>query len=185
MPVTHVSARHQHFPENNRVLCSWLCAQKADLFVHTSDLGMDSAGTLEDLHLAAEWILGFAAESVCVPGNYDVGDRVEIMPTQPVNNARLTKWRDLIGPDDWSRDQGVIEAGDILLHHLEEALAFLLGVADAKDAPLAYHPCGGAPCCFVAALDFAAPVATGHAAIRAPPEFTGSAPAFPSSPGEA
>ena len=102
---THLSASHEHFSQNNRVVSQWLSAQKADLIVHTGDLGMDCAGTLEDLHLAADWIGNFATEIVCVPGNHDVGDRIAIKPSQPVNDARLAQWRDLIGPDYWSLDQ--------------------------------------------------------------------------------
>ena len=103
---THLSANHEHFSRNNLAVTQWLCAQQADLIVHTGDLGMDCAGTLEDLHLAADWISGLATELVCVPGNHDVGDRVEIKPSQPLNDARLAQWRDVIGPDYWSMDQG-------------------------------------------------------------------------------
>jgi alkaline phosphatase D len=103
---THLSASHEHFSHNNRVVSRWLSAQQADLIVHTGDLGMDCAGTLEDLHLAADWLSGFAVEMVCVPGNHDVGDRVAVKPSQPVNDIRLTQWRDVIGPDYWSLDQG-------------------------------------------------------------------------------
>lgn len=103
---TYLSASHEHFSRNNLAVTQWLCAQQADLIVHTGDLGMDCAGTLEDLHLAADWISGLATELVCVPGNHDVGDRVEIKPSQPLNDARLAQWRDVIGPDYWSMDQG-------------------------------------------------------------------------------
>jgi 3',5'-cyclic AMP phosphodiesterase CpdA len=103
---THLSASHEHFSHNNRIVSQWLSEQNVDLIVHTGDLGMDSAGTLEDLQLAADWLSGFAAEIVCVPGNHDVGDRIAVKPSQPVNDARLTQWRDLIGPDYWSLDQG-------------------------------------------------------------------------------
>jgi len=103
---THLSASHLHFSQNNLAVTQWLEAQQADLIVHTGDLGMDCAGGLDDLHFAADWISGFAAEMVCVPGNHDVGDRVEIKPSQPLNDARLAQWRDLIGPDYWSLDRG-------------------------------------------------------------------------------
>ena len=103
---THLSASHEHFSQNNQAVTQWLCAQQADLIVHTGDLGMDCAGTLEDLHLAADWISSFATELVCVPGNHDVGDRVSVKPSQPVNDARLAQWRDVIGPDYWSLDLG-------------------------------------------------------------------------------
>ena len=103
---THLSASHEHFSKNNRAVTQWLSTQQADLIVHTGDLGMDCAGTLEDLHLAADWMSGFASELVCVPGNHDVGDRIAVKPSQPVNDARLAQWRDVIGPDYWSLDQG-------------------------------------------------------------------------------
>ena len=75
---THLSVSHQHFSKNNRIVSQWLSEQKADLIVHTGDLGMDSAGTLEDLQLGSDWLAGFAAEIVCVPGNHDVGDRIAV-----------------------------------------------------------------------------------------------------------
>jgi 3',5'-cyclic AMP phosphodiesterase CpdA len=103
---THLSANHDFFHANNHAITKWLADQQADLIVHTGDLGMDCAGTLEDLHVAADWLSGFAAEIVCVPGNHDVGDRVAVKPSQPVNDVRLTQWRDVIGPDYWSLDQG-------------------------------------------------------------------------------
>jgi 3',5'-cyclic AMP phosphodiesterase CpdA len=103
---THLSASHEHFSNNNLAVTRWLSAQQADLIVHTGDLGMDCAGTLEDLHLAADWLSGFATELVCVPGNHDVGDRIAVKPSQPVNDERLAQWRDVIGPDYWSLDQG-------------------------------------------------------------------------------
>jgi 3',5'-cyclic AMP phosphodiesterase CpdA len=103
---THLSERHAHFSRNSEAISDWLGNQRPDLIVHTGDLGMDCAGSLEDLHLASDWISGFSTEVLCVPGNHDVGDHIAIKPTQPVNDVRLAQWRDLIGPDYWSMDQG-------------------------------------------------------------------------------
>lgn len=102
---THLSADHNFFHNNNLAITQWLADQQADLIVHTGDLAMDAAGTLEDLHLAVDWLGQFASEVVVVPGNHDVGDRINIKPTQPVNDERLSQWRDMIGPDYWSLDR--------------------------------------------------------------------------------
>lgn len=102
---THVSASHQFFRSNLAATATWLRSQQATLFVHTGDLGMDSAGQEVDLYASRDWLAGLGAPFHCVPGNHDVGDRIEINPRQPVNDARLQRWRDAIGPDRWLMDQ--------------------------------------------------------------------------------
>lgn len=103
---THVSAEHRFFAENLEATSKWLRAQGVPLFVHTGDLGMDAAGKEVDLHASRQWLAGLGAAVHCVPGNHDVGDRSEINPRQPVNDERLSQWRDAIGPDRWVLDQG-------------------------------------------------------------------------------
>ena len=103
---THLSEKHQFFRGNNDAITQWLIDQQADLIIHTGDLTMDAAGTMEDIQLALDWLGQFAPEVVVVPGNHDVGDRLDIKPAQPVNNERLAQWRETIGPDYWSLDRG-------------------------------------------------------------------------------
>jgi alkaline phosphatase D len=102
---THLSEKHLFFRANNDAITQWLLDQQADLIVHTGDLTMDAAGTIEDIQLALDWLGQFAPEVVVVPGNHDVGDRPSIKPTQPINDERLAQWRDTIGPDYWSLDR--------------------------------------------------------------------------------
>ena len=102
---THVSASHQFFAANLEATAIWLRSQKASLFIHTGDLGMDAAGQEVDLYSSRDWLAGLGAPIHCVPGNHDVGDRAEINSRQPVNDDRLGLWRDAIGPDRWLMDQ--------------------------------------------------------------------------------
>jgi len=103
---THLSAEHDFFHANNHAITQWLADQQADLIIHTGDLAMDGAGTMDDLHRAVDWMGQFASELVVVPGNHDVGDRISIKASQPVTNERLDQWRSMIGPDYWSLDRG-------------------------------------------------------------------------------
>ncbi len=98
---THVSANHRFFLANLEATANWLRSQEASLYVHTGDLGMDAAGQEVDLYASRDWLAGLGAPIHSVPGNHDVGDRIEINPRQPVNNDRLRLWRDAIGPDRW------------------------------------------------------------------------------------
>jgi 3',5'-cyclic AMP phosphodiesterase CpdA len=102
---THVSANHRFFAENLEATTRWLRSEKARLFVHTGDLGMDAVGQEVDLHASRDWLAGLGAPTLCVPGNHDVGDRSEINPRQPVSDDRLRLWRDAIGPDRWVIDR--------------------------------------------------------------------------------
>lgn len=102
----HLTAEHDHFARNIGIIANSLAQLKPDLFIHTGDLSMDGARQAKDLELSKEWNAGLHAEVLSIPGNHDVGDLVSNRPDQPVNDARLSAWRDIIGPDRWSRTLG-------------------------------------------------------------------------------
>lgn len=102
---THVSASHPYFVANLEATANWLRSQEASLLIHTGDLGMDAAGQEVDLYASRDWLTGLGSPIHCVPGNHDVGDRVEVNSRQPVNDDRLRLWRDAIGPDRWVMDR--------------------------------------------------------------------------------
>ena len=103
---THHSVDHEHFAHNTRAMAKHLSGQEADLIIHTGDLSMDGAVHTRDLELARSWNDTLPAPVLSVPGNHDVGDLAANRPEQPVTDARLAAWREIIGPDWWVREQG-------------------------------------------------------------------------------
>jgi 3',5'-cyclic AMP phosphodiesterase CpdA len=102
---THHSVEHRYFAQNVAATTNWLKSAEADFVVHTGDLAMDGASNAHDLTLGAQWIRETAHEILAVPGNHDVGDHLDIKPTQQVDDARIEQWRSTIGPDFWSIDR--------------------------------------------------------------------------------
>jgi 3',5'-cyclic AMP phosphodiesterase CpdA len=105
---THLSPGKGHFADNWAPLVHWIAARRPDLVVHTGDVTVDGAGIEEDMAYAAELLRGLGVRSLALPGNHDVGDAAH--PRQPVNDARLARWRAHVGPDWWVED---VEAGAV------------------------------------------------------------------------
>jgi len=101
---THLSPSKPHFNDNWEPLARWIADLAPDLVVHTGDLSVDGADHDEDLAFAAELIRRLPIPVLCLPGNHDVGH----LPgtSQPVDAARLARWRGLVGPDRWMEDRG-------------------------------------------------------------------------------
>ncbi len=141
---THLSVEHDDFAANATAFAEDLANSKPDLFIHTGDLSMDGAMQAQDLELARRWNDALPAEVLSLPGNHDVGDLSAFRPDQPVNDERLTRWRTLIGPDRWCRDQGgwrLIGLNAMLLgsgHPDEDAqFTFLASAVETTDCPVA------------------------------------------------
>src|SRR4029077_4907402 len=62
----------------------------------------DGAEVEADLRYAAELMRGLGVRFRAVPGNHDVGDAGHRF--QPVDDARLRRWRAHFGPDRWIED---------------------------------------------------------------------------------
>jgi 3',5'-cyclic AMP phosphodiesterase CpdA len=123
---THLSRRHRHFADNAAILADWVRAQKPDLIINSGDASMDGAMDHDDLRYTAEWHASLGAPVLTAPGNHDVGDIAAIRPDQLINDARLTAWREIVGPDRWTHDFGdwrLIGLNGMLLgsDHPEEA----------------------------------------------------------------
>ena len=103
---THLSVEHQHFSRNTDIIAASVAETGADLIVHTGDVSMDGALHRRDLELARDWNDRFSAEMLSIPGNHDVGDLAVFRPDQPLNDARLAAWRDVMGADRWTRTLG-------------------------------------------------------------------------------
>ncbi len=101
---THLGAAKPHFNGNWDPLADWVDAMAPDLVVHTGDLSVDGADSDEDLEFATARIRRLPVPVLCLPGNHDIGH----LPgtAQPVDAARVRRWRRLVGPDRWVEDHG-------------------------------------------------------------------------------
>jgi 3',5'-cyclic AMP phosphodiesterase CpdA len=99
---THLSPGKKHFASNWEPLVAWVESQRPDLIIHTGDVTVDGADVEEDMVYCASALLSLRAPVFCVPGNHDVGEANS--PFQPVNGARIARWRRYFGPDYWRHD---------------------------------------------------------------------------------
>lgn len=118
---THFSPEKQHFNSNWAPLLEWIESTDADLIVHTGDLTVDGADKADDIVFCKKLMGETPIPMLIVPGNHDVGH----MPgsEQPVNAARLQRWRSLAGEDRWFHDAGdwrFIGLNSMLLGHENE-----------------------------------------------------------------
>jgi 3',5'-cyclic AMP phosphodiesterase CpdA len=99
---THLSPSKAHFAANWQPLASWVEAQQPELIIHTGDVTVDGADVEEDMRFCAARLAELPAPVLAVPGNHDVGEPGH--PHQPVNRARIERWRRHFGRDWWSQD---------------------------------------------------------------------------------
>lgn len=101
---THLSPTKAHFNGNWDPLARWVASEAPDLVVHTGDLSVDGADHDDDLSFSSALVRALPVPVLCLPGNHDVGH----LPgtAQPVDAARLARWRRLVGPDRWVEDRG-------------------------------------------------------------------------------
>jgi alkaline phosphatase D len=122
---THFSPTKPHFNGNWDPIRQWIEDEQPDLVIHTGDLSVDGADLDEDLNFSMALLGELTVPVLVVPGNHDVGH----MPGshQPVDDVRLTRWRDLVGPDRFAKDMGdwlIIGINSLLIgsgHAEEEA----------------------------------------------------------------
>lgn len=101
---THLSPRTRQFEVNADAIRDWLTAEKADLVINTGDLAMNGAVDAADMDYAAQWHRALGHRLLAVPGNHDVGDVASIRADQVVDDERLARFRDAVGPDRWFHD---------------------------------------------------------------------------------
>jgi 3',5'-cyclic AMP phosphodiesterase CpdA len=99
---THLSPAKRHFAANWAPLRDWALRQDAELVIHTGDLTVDGADHEDDMRAGAELMRSLGVHFLAVPGNHDVGEAGNRY--QPVNAARLDRWRRHFGADRWSHD---------------------------------------------------------------------------------
>jgi 3',5'-cyclic AMP phosphodiesterase CpdA len=99
---THISRTKPHFANNWRPVADWLKQQNPDLVIHTGDVTVDGADQEDDMQFCGELMRAIGKPVLAVPGNHDVGDALD--PYQPVDDARIARWRRHLGPDRWTHD---------------------------------------------------------------------------------
>lgn len=140
---THISRQHDVFRPNVEVVRAWLARHPADLVVNTGDLSMNGAVGRDDLEDAAAWHAALGTPCLSLPGNHDVGDVADLRADQVIDDERLDRFRDVIGPDRWTRDEHgwrLVGLNAMLLGtgHPDEDVQFdWLTEALATDAPVA------------------------------------------------
>lgn len=99
---THLSPGKSHFSANWQPVADWIADLQPDLVIHTGDVTVDGADQEEDARHCGELMRALGVPVLAVPGNHDVGDAGN--PHQPVNDARVARWRRHFGDDRWVRD---------------------------------------------------------------------------------
>jgi alkaline phosphatase D len=93
----HLSPRNTLFRGNLARIRDAVAATPLDLIVATGDLSLDGADRDEDLALAAQLHRDFPAPLLALPGNHDVGSHAHTMPRQPIDTARMDRFRAHLG----------------------------------------------------------------------------------------
>jgi 3',5'-cyclic AMP phosphodiesterase CpdA len=101
---THLSPGKRQFLANWAPLRDWIVRQKPDVTIHTGDLTVDGADVDDDIRHCAQLLHALPATVLAVPGNHDVGEAGHAR--QPVDAARLDRWRRHVGHDWWLHDVG-------------------------------------------------------------------------------
>lgn len=101
---THLSPSKPYFRSNFDIIAAHLRTGAPDLVINTGDLALDGADHDADLAEARAAHDALGLEWHVIPGNHDVGDHLDVARRQPVNAARLARYRRIIGPDAWSLD---------------------------------------------------------------------------------
>lgn len=134
---THLGAGTPLFRANFDRVAAALDGLRPDVLVHTGDASLDGADREADLAFAAAAHLRLPCPVLCVPGNHDVGDHPERAPRQPVDDARLDRFRRHLGPDRWMQDRDgwrLLGLNSQVMGAHSEAEAQAAMIADALDS---------------------------------------------------
>ncbi|MGG5811745.1 metallophosphoesterase family protein [Falsiroseomonas sp. CW058] len=96
---THLSARNGGlFRDNIARIAEAVAATPPDLVMATGDISLDGADRDEDLDFAVAALRELPWPLMILPGNHDTGSHARFMPRQPVDDARMARWRRIAGP---------------------------------------------------------------------------------------
>ncbi len=101
---THLSASKRLFDDNFDHTVTDLRTRRPDLVINSGDLSLDGADQDADLEDAKRRHDAIGLPWRAIAGNRDVGDSVEVAKSQPVNAARLARFRRIIGESWWHED---------------------------------------------------------------------------------
>lgn len=105
---THVSAKHGFFVENALATIAAINALQPDLVVHGGDLSVNGAEDADDLAFSARLLKRVAPPLAIIPGNHDIGEEPHALHlNQPIDAARIARYRAAFGADWWVHDLGV------------------------------------------------------------------------------
>jgi alkaline phosphatase D len=93
----HLSPRNTLFRGNFERVARAAAEAAPDLVVATGDLSLDGAGDEADLIFAAEAHRSLQSRLLALPGNHDIGSEPRLAAKQPVDDARLARWRRHLG----------------------------------------------------------------------------------------
>lgn len=103
----HLSRKRPYFNDNFQVFRDLMRAAPPDLIVYSGDISFDGPDEPDDLHFAREQIDAVGVPWLAVPGNHDIGEPSRYARlNQPVGPERIARWREIFGPQWWSRDVG-------------------------------------------------------------------------------
>jgi 3',5'-cyclic AMP phosphodiesterase CpdA len=101
---SHVSARTPEAVANWAAVAA--LAGEVELVIHAGDLTLDGARDEADVDHARRLLDALPSPWFAIPGNHDVGDNPGCSEGLEVDQARLDRWRSMIGPDYWTIDVG-------------------------------------------------------------------------------
>ena len=102
---THLGAGTPLFRANFGRVAGALHDLRPDVLVHTGDVSLDGADQEADLTYAAAAHARLPGPVLAVPGNHDAGDHPGLAPQQPVDDARLDRFRRHLARDRWVQDR--------------------------------------------------------------------------------
>jgi len=104
---THLARRHQTLTDNFHRVSEYIDSKRPDLVVNSGDLGFDGPTSADDLAFAKSLHEQIPVPCRYLPGNHDIGDNptaIGPVPSQPVTEQHLKKFRSAIGEDCWRFD---------------------------------------------------------------------------------
>ena len=104
---THLSRTHAYFHDNWEVLLDAINDAQADIVVHSGDVSFNGPARADDLAFAREEMNKIAAPWRAIAGNHDIGESPAFSRLQqPLNDERISAWRQNFGDLWWSCDMG-------------------------------------------------------------------------------
>jgi 3',5'-cyclic AMP phosphodiesterase CpdA len=101
---THLSADRPIFVANFDRMAEHLRADRPDIVIDTGDISLDGADSDADLAFAVGRHRALGLDMHLIAGNHDIGDDPGGKTRQPVNEARVARWRAIAGEAHFVQD---------------------------------------------------------------------------------